>query len=199
MNSEQITLASSSPYVRNLTLAVIRSIRKKKLIKIREVVHSDLVPKFSEKVVNQQMREKIIPFRRQNFAPRVIPPKNTGMTPSIMAPPKMLSTIQVPVDDYGRINNLLNDNSVSSIECSGPAKKVMIMRYGQRQTTNIELSIKEIRDILDKIADKAHVPLLEGVFRAAVENFSINAVISEIVGTKFIIKKNTPYSLIDKS
>ncbi len=199
-NDKQISLMSYSPYVRNLTLMVIRSIRKKRVTRVREVVHADLVPKFGERIVRQQLGEKTIPARRPVFMPKIISPGRPSnlMPPIMMTPPKAPAGAQVMADDYGRINNLLNDSSVSSIECAGPSKKITIIRYGQVQTTNIELSPKEIKDILEKIADKAHVPLPEGVFRAAVENFSINAVVSEIIGSRFVIKKNTPYNLLEK-
>ena len=201
MDSKDIELASNSPYVRALTLQVIRAIRRKKTPMVREIVHADLVPKFSTRVIERQLREKIIVPKNPIFVPKIIPPKReTLLIPSIlnMKTPQNVSKMMAPIQDYGKINNLLNDPSVSSIECLGPGKKIMVIRTGQKQTTNIDLSAIEIKGILDRIADKAHLPLSEGVFRAEVDNFSINAVISEIIGTKFLIKKNTPYSLLER-
>ncbi|GAJ17292.1 unnamed protein product, partial [marine sediment metagenome] len=43
--------------------------------------------------------------------------------------------------------------------------------------------------LLNQIAEQAHVPLIEGVFKAAVENFIIHAVVSDVIGSRFIIKK----------
>ena len=93
----------------------------------------------------------------------------------------------------------MREKTISAIECLGPGVPITIVKMGQRQMTNIILSPKEIREILDEVAEEAHIPLLEGVFRAAVEGFSINAVISEIIGSKFIIKKSTPYSMLEGS
>jgi hypothetical protein len=100
--------------------------------------------------------------------------------------------------DYGKITPLLNDPSVSSIECQGPGKPIMIIRAGQRQVTRIVLSAADIKGILQKVSDAIHIPLLEGVFRAAADNFSINAVISEMIGSRFVIKKQTPYALLER-
>ena len=100
--------------------------------------------------------------------------------------------------DYGRIAPLLNDPVVSLIECQGAGKPVMIIRAGQRQITRITLSPEEIKEILQEASDEAHIPLLDGVFRAVVDNFSINAIISEMVGSKFVIRKQTPYSLLER-
>ena len=100
--------------------------------------------------------------------------------------------------DYGKITPLLNDPSVSTIECQGPKKQVMIIRAGQRQLTRIVLSAEDIKGILQKVSDTIHIPLLEGVFRAAADNFSINAVISQMIGSRFVIKKQNAYALLEQ-
>jgi len=100
--------------------------------------------------------------------------------------------------EYGKITPLLNDPSVSTIECAGVGKELTIIRAGQKQMTKISLSAGEIKEILQKVSDAVHIPLLEGVFRAAVDNFSINAVISEMIGSRFVIKKQTAYSLLER-
>ena len=102
------------------------------------------------------------------------------------------------VEGYGKINAFLEDPTITTIECPGPGKPIVIVRAGQRQITRIVLGPDEIQDILDTVADEAHIPLLEGVFRAAVDSFAISAVISEMIGSKFVIKKNTPYSVLEK-
>lgn len=120
--------------------------------------------------------------------------------PMDVAPMIGVSSVQGGVNlsaDYGKITPLLNDPSVSSIECQGHGKALMIIRAGQRQITRIVLSADEIRGILQKVSDTIHIPLLEGVFRAAADNFSINAVISEMIGSRFVIKKQTPYAILE--
>ncbi len=100
-------------------------------------------------------------------------------------------------NEYGKISPLLNDPSISIIECLGKRKDLMIVRAGQKQRTRINLKEKEILGILGKVAEKSHIPMVEGVFRASVEGFSISAVISELVGSRFVIKKATAYGLIE--
>jgi hypothetical protein len=89
-----------------------------------------------------------------------------------------------------KINPLLNDSSIYSIECPGAGKPIMVSRRGQIQPTKIILNENEIKDFLKKISDSIHIPLMEGVFRTVIGKISINAVISDIVGSKFIIKKH---------
>jgi len=55
--------------------------------------------------------------------------------------------------------------------------------------TRIIFSVDEINFILNTISEKTHIPLLEGVFRAVVDEFAINAVISEMIGSKFVLQK----------
>ena len=113
-----------------------------------------------------------------------------------MHPPQ---TFQTEIkEDYGKITALLKDPSISSIECSGPDKNITIIRAGMKQLTKITLNPVEIKQFLEKVASIAKVPLIEGVFRAAVENFVINAVVSEIIGSRFTIKKQTPYALLER-
>lgn len=108
-----------------------------------------------------------------------------------MAPPEA-DEGEVLTQFYGKITPLLDDPSVSVIDCAGMGKPVMIIRRGQRQPSKIVLSEKDIRQVLDKVSEAAHIPLLDGVFRAAVDTFSINAVISEMIGSRFVIKKQPP-------
>ena len=126
----------------------------------------------------------------QKMAPeKVVPPQ-----PQIVLPPveKNVGLSQ----DYGKITPLLNDDSVSVIECQGAGRTVMVVRAKRRQPTRILLSAGEIKEILEKISDAVHIPILDGVFRAAVDNFYINAVFSEIIGSRFVIRKPSAYSIL---
>ena len=160
-------------------------------------------------VVKRDMSGLVAPMRiggrRPMVGGRVGAPPRT-MAPQMMAPP--VQHVSVPFapqgevaglsQDYGKITPLLNDPSISTIECQGAGKPVMVIRAGQKQVTKISLSVNEIKEILERVSDAVHIPLLEGVFRAAVDNFSINAVISEMIGSRFVIKKATPYGLLER-
>jgi hypothetical protein len=256
MNSEQISLIATEPFIQRFVLAIIENIREKNFsYEKKSVIHADLVPKISEKVMyaslGERVSERVVePPRKIIIPPKniVVPPKkiiipprkivaSANISPIVVVPvvedvsvrseslfshndissklgvgapisPANVSAVQIKspqtampvrvsetneVEDgqgYGKISLLLEDSSVASIECQGAGKSVMVTRAGQRQPTRIVLSAGEIRDVLDRISDMAHIPLLEGVFRAAVDGFSVNAVISEIVGSRFVIRKS---------
>ena len=244
MNSEEISLISTNLFIRKFVFAIIQNIRARNFAyEERHVIHADLVPRVSERVMRASLKERVVSkvpekvvlnpvvvasiIRDQPVHAPVImplqriapPPIQRRMMPArLVSPPiqhRMIVPLAPPVQsilppivpkgvpsepsqDYGRIQPLLNDPSISTIECQGADKPVMIIRAGQRQPTKIVLTADDIKSILKKASDAAHVPLLEGVFRVAVDNFSINAVISGIVGSRFVIKKATAYNLLEK-
>jgi hypothetical protein len=166
-------------------------------------------PKFEYKIPRRDMSKLVEPIRERYRPPAYTPPltipqspvefsEQSSIAPSISQPsaPEMPVQMEV-VGDYGKINDFLRDPTVSSIECPGPGKPLAIVRAGQRQMTRIFLSPEEIDVVLKNVSESSHIPLLEGVFRAAAENFTINAVVSEMIGSRFVIKKNTPYALLD--
>jgi hypothetical protein len=48
---------------------------------------------------------------------------------------------------------------------------------------------KEITDLVNKISAKTVVPLKDNFFQASIGNIKINAIISELVGSRFLIVK----------
>ena len=220
MSSEEISTIAVNPFVCKFVFAIIQSIRVRNLsYEEKQVIHADLVPRVSDKVIQASLGERTT-LRRKNMGGLVAPiPKPKVMRPSIPLPirqvprqiPQATPSIQSVVppsipqgvqaglsQDYGKITPLLNDPSVSTIECQGAGKSIMIIRAGQKQMTRIVLSAEDIKNILKNVSDAAHIPLLEGVFRAAVDNFSLNAVISEMIGSRFIIKKQTAYAMLER-
>ncbi|NPE26825.1 hypothetical protein HNV12_02370 [Methanococcoides sp. SA1] len=204
----------------------------------RYVVHADLVPKVSNKVmaasmkgdrvggmqtgiversptmrmVKRDMSHLVAPIRRGPMRQRpilqVMPPRPAFVPQQAVAPQPVqtaapATTMPAPqgqvtlTQDYGKIMPLLDDPSVSNIECPGPDKPLFVVRVGQRQITKITLNPLEIRALLEKFAEAAHIPLLEGVFRVTVDGMNVSAVISEMLGSKFVIRKATPYGLLE--
>lgn len=91
-----------------------------------------------------------------------------------------------------KILSFLSDPSVFSVECPGPDKNVLVNRAGAVQSSQLLLKKEEVDELLEDISNKTRVPIVPGVFRAAYQNFIITAVVSEFVGTRFIIQKRMP-------
>ena len=68
-------------------------------------------------------------------------------------------------------------------------KPIIINKSGTILTTNITLSKNEIDSIIEEFSTKTRIPLIQGTFKALLGNLLITAVISEFVGTRFLIQK----------
>lgn len=90
--------------------------------------------------------------------------------------------------ELGKLNPILQDPLVQTIECHGPDKEI-IVRTPNVKKTKIKLTKEEINTIVENFAKIAKIPSTKGVFRVAVGKLVFSGIISDIVGTKFTIKK----------
>lgn len=92
--------------------------------------------------------------------------------------------------NFGKITFLVRDPMIMYIECPGENKNVIIRKAGGVATkTQITLSKVEIQGIIKSFAEKARIPVIEGMLKARVANLEISAVVSEVASPSFIIKK----------
>lgn len=130
--------------------------------------------------------------------------QSTPKTETIPIPPapQIISPSPLPLPEgfsLGKLNLMIQDNRVTSIECQGPGKIILVRILGKVSSTQIVLSEEEIKNIISTFAREAKIPAIGGVFKAAVGNLVITAVISDFVGSRFIINKHTPYSLLEQA
>jgi|SRR3989344_1295246 len=95
--------------------------------------------------------------------------------------------------NLGKVAQFLRDPSVLSVECTGPGKHLLINRSGAIQTTPATLTKEEIDKILSEISLQTQIPIVPGLFKALFRNLLITAVVSDYVGSRFIIQKRTPF------
>jgi len=95
-----------------------------------------------------------------------------------------------------KINKLLRDQAVQMIECPGPGKYLVIKKRNKVNVTQLVMSQDEIFKVINNFSEQAKIPVIEGILRAAVGDLMISAVSSQFIGSRFIITRNTPYSLI---
>jgi len=99
----------------------------------------------------------------------------------------------------GKIDPLIYDNRITTIECPGPGKFILTKTAGNINITRISLGEEEIKIMIQEFSRQAKIPIITGLFKAVVGNLVITAVISDFVGSRFIINKYTPYSLLENS
>lgn len=118
------------------------------------------------------------PLRILTIPETKLPPQFSYLRPT----PK---TIEVGL---GRLDPLINDPAVRFIECNGPDQEVTVKTPTPKKT-GIILTKEEIDEIIETVSKAAKVPVHEGVFRVSLGNIIFSAIISEVIGSKFIIKK----------
>jgi len=90
--------------------------------------------------------------------------------------------------DLDKLNSLIKDPAVKVIEVN-PDEKVIVNGTMGRKSTNITLNKEEIKKIIEKFSEAAKIPLHEGIFRVVIGKLILSAIVSEVVGSKFIIRK----------
>ena len=124
-----------------------------------------------------------------------------GYNTSVISQPKSLIkpiAAKTPETfDLGKLNFLISDPRITLIECPGPGKFILVRASGQTTVTKVSLSSEEIQGIVDGFSQASRIPVISGLFKAAVGDLIITAVMSEVVGSRFIITKITPYSMLE--
>ena len=113
--------------------------------------------------------------------------------------PSMNMPSQGTSDNYPlkKIDPLIHDNAVQMIECPGPGKNVLVKARNKINGTKVVLNEADIKNIITYFSMYAKIPIMGGILKAAVDNLIISAVVSEYVGSRFIITKKSPYQLIE--
>ena len=93
--------------------------------------------------------------------------------------------------DLGKLNPLLRDPAVKVIEAS-PDERVRVMGTMGTRMTDIFLTKDEVDIIIQKFSDASKIPTMEGIYRVAVGNLVLSAIISDVTGSRFVIKKIPP-------
>jgi len=90
---------------------------------------------------------------------------------------------------FGRLDELLNDKEVKTIQCDGANIPVKVTRNNEVIETTIMLTEEEIKSIVKRFAELANTELTEPAFSARFNGLEISAYISVFRGTKFIIRR----------
>jgi hypothetical protein len=173
-------IESSKPQI------VIELEQKEKISEPEEIKHLGNLKKIPK--IIRKPKQKIIPIKKPP-----IPQKLT--IPKIKLPPRFQNIQPVLTKreiDLGKLNPILEDQTVNSIECYGPNIPItVITRTGQKRKTQIVLTKEEIGKIIETFSKITRIPALEGVYKVAAGNLVLLSSISEIIGTKFVIRKIT--------
>ena len=144
--------------------------------------------------------QSAFPLPQQNISPQILMPQPAQLIIS----PEAASIAPAPQPlpqgfSLGKLDQIILDKTVTSIECPGPEKPILAKSLGRVTITRISLSEEEIKKVTNTFAEAARIPVIGGIFKAAVGNLVMTAVLSDYVGSRFIINKHTPYSILDQT
>jgi len=168
--------------------------KKLKIEKLKQKFFKPIDSKEFEKSINTPIFQKPIYPRFAINLPSIqkTPPSPKKSLKPLIKPlqkPKEKSPSKNPLE---KLSPLIKDPLVQSIECPGPGKNILVKRYNGINITKITLSQEEITAIINDFSEKAKIPITGGILKAAVGSLIISAVISEFVGSRFIINKIMP-------
>ena len=151
---------------------------------IKRSIHPAFVPEKAKFPLSPIKPFRPLPYNVPPILLRQRPP-----TPKIYLAQPTESWL-VNLQSLKRIQPLLIDKTITSIECSGPGMPIMIARGTYAQSTPIHFTVDEINKIIKEISERTKIPLnASGIFKAAIGDIIIAAVLSEFVGTRFVIQK----------
>lgn len=91
--------------------------------------------------------------------------------------------------ELGKLVPFLKDRNVKTIEIEGPDQVIYVKGTMGKKPTGEKLTAEEIDQILDTFSKVGKVPKVEGLFKVATSNLILTAMVSESIGSRFIIKK----------
>ncbi|MEN7982732.1 MAG: hypothetical protein ABFQ65_04775, partial [Nanoarchaeota archaeon] len=113
--------------------------------------------------------------------------------PKPKLPPRFQDIHPVPTEkkiDLGKLNPIIKDPIVQSIECDGPNIQIKIItKTGKKRDIKIILTEEEINKVIETFSQITKIPPIEGIYKVAAGNLIFLATISKVIGSKFVIRK----------
>lgn len=204
-------------FLLKFTQALIRNSGKSDLFKLETLIKEKTEEKkekeenpLTNQDIKEKIRQKFNPFPKlenleKGFLVNSLPPTKNSFKkfkpipivkiPEVKLPPNLQYLRPIPIKveiDLEKLNPLINDFQVHSIECNGADENLVVKGLMGTKKTGIILSNYEIDDIISKFSSESNIPINEGISKIVVGDLVLSAIISEVIGSKFIIRKILP-------
>ena len=176
-------------------IGIQKKVEEKPVQKIEvKKVEEKIIQKVEERKIQETAMERIMrPLAPEQQMQRTQQPQSQPLIQRASESKKVPGEINIPV--LGRLNPILADPAVQSINCPGSDRNLLVTRRGMIQSIPLSFSTKEINEFIKDISEKTKIPLLPGLFKVVFQNLIITAIISEFVGSKFLVEKREPQTL----
>lgn len=127
---------------------------------------------------------KISLIERQ-FPSRTASPHKDAKPP---VPQQVAVPVKIIKTGVDKIDALLTDPSTDLIECSEGVIK--IRKEGSMHETGFIVNEKEAEKVIKKFSEESKIPIVDKLLHASVGKMKIDAIISRLIGSRFLITKN---------
>lgn len=186
----------------------IQKIQEQKIKEFKEIKKKGTQELIKEKTGRDSQRVKQIrkmqkgtkgfnpanPF--QSFFTQKINQKRTSPSMLQISESRLPPTVQylrpIPMQvevNLKKLSPLIKDPLVKIIECNGSGENIYVIGTMGRKRTGIILSKEEIDEILKIFSENTKIPIEDGMNKIVFGKLVLSAIVSEIVGSKFIIRK----------
>lgn len=114
-----------------------------------------------------------------------------GRIPDVVLPPQfryLQPTQTGETLDLGKLNPLLANPRIREIECDGPDTEIIVRGIPETRT-NIFLTNEEIQHVFMSFSEAAKIPIYEEIIKITAGGLILNGINSNVVGSRFIIKR----------
>jgi len=175
----------------------------KKKIKSKEELKEEVRQKLNvsfpkKKLEVSDLKRSNIPVRREFSQKQTqnnvlnLPKRRTSSEPQLPAHLQYLKPTRSerPFEiDLGKLNPLLQDPNVKTIETEGENERIYVTGTMGRKPTGIYLNKEEIEEIIDTFSRMTKIPKNQGLFKVVLGNLMLTAMVSETISSRFVIKK----------
>jgi len=134
------------------------------------------------------------PPEAEAFAPQIRPIMEPIIPVMPLARPAARPVIIRPAAgaqkfDLGKLNPLIADDVITTIQCDGANLPLKIIRERRTEEISLVLGEDEIRSVIRAFSAASGQPVTEPIFTAQANDLQISAQISVFQGTRFVIRK----------
>jgi hypothetical protein len=108
---------------------------------------------------------------------------------SIQQPQVQSIKFSSTADTLSAIKNMFNDPRVTMVECVGKDQFLLVRTSARVMLTRIKLTENEIKDLIEIFSKDTRIPVVNGLLNATKDNLNLSAIISDVAGSRFLIKK----------
>ncbi len=193
--------------------ALLEKKEKQKAYEQRTKEAKEIIRKGTQEIIKEKMgrdSQHVSQLKKMSVESKVFNPANPFQsfftkrtnvqraTPSILQiaesrlPPTVQHLRPVPMQvevNLKKLSPLVKDPFVKIIECNGPDENIYVIGTMGRKKTGIILNKEEVDEIIKIFSENTKIPIEEGVNKIVFGKLVLSAIVSEVIGSKFIIKK----------